>query len=167
LSKKTVILFASLALVLILAGFVFGAKVLVQTKNKDFAKDPEFYKALGNNFAEKEDYARAAIAYESSLLLGEDKVVRNNLAIIYYKQGKYSEAVNQLRALIQSEPENPSYHYDLAVNLVDNFRNSKEQSLQDLEEALAEYEKANNLQPGYSHAAENIEVLKRVMGLQQ
>jgi tetratricopeptide (TPR) repeat protein len=92
--------------------------------------------------------------------------VRNNLAVIYYKQGKYTEAISQLRVLIQSEPDNPSYHYDLAVNLVDKFRNSQEQILADLEEALAEYEKADSLEPGYASARENIEVLKKVMGRQ-
>jgi tetratricopeptide (TPR) repeat protein len=151
-------------MVIALASVVIGTKVLVKSKNKDFAKDPEFYKSLGNYLAEKGDYANAVVAYESALLVGEDKDVRNNLAVIYYKQGKYSEAIAQLRKLIQSEPDNPSYHYDVAVNLVDNFRNSKEQSLADLEEALSEYEKADSLSPGYSHAKENIDVLKRLIG---
>ena len=71
--------------------------------------------------------------------------------------------MGQLRKLIQSEPDNPSYHYDLAVNLVDNFRNSQEQSLAGLEEALSEYEKADSLSPGYSHAKENIDVLKKLI----
>jgi len=162
--KKTLIIAACLVLVIVLASIVIGTKILVKTKNKDFKNDPEFYKALGNSFVEKGDYVNAAIAYESCLLLGEDKDARNNLAVIYYKQGKYPEAINQLSTLIQLEPNNPSYNYDLAVNLVDKFRNSQEQSLADLEEALAEYEKADSLEPGYASARENIEVLKRVMG---
>lgn len=147
-----------------LAAAVIGTRVLVKTQNKDFKKDPDFYKSLGNYFAGKEDYANAVVAYESALLLGNDNDVRNNLAVIYYKQGKYSEAISQLRILIQSEPDKPGYHYDLAINLVDRFRNSKEQSLADLEEALSEYEITDRLSPGYSHTRENIEVLKRVIG---
>lgn len=164
--NKSLVLATGLVLVIVLASIVLGTKILVRTQNKDFKKDPELYKALGNSFVEKGDYVNAAIAYESCLLLGEDKDVRNNLAVIYYKQGKYTEAISQLRVLIQSEPDNPSYHYDLAVNLVDKFRNSQEQSLADLQEALAEYERADSLQLGYANAKENIEVLKRVMGRQ-
>ncbi len=164
MNKRTVIFIASLVMIIVFAAVVIGTRVLAKTQNKDFKKDPEFYKALGNHFAEKQDYANAIIAYESALLLGEDNNVRNNLAVIYYKQGKYSEAIGQLRTLIQTEPDNPGYHYDLAVNLVDRFRNSKEQSLADLQEALSEYEKADSLSPGYSHAKENIEVLRRIIG---
>jgi tetratricopeptide (TPR) repeat protein len=162
--KRTVILMACLIMIIALAGAVIGTRVLVKAQNKDFKKDPEFYKSLGNYFAEKEDYANAVVAYESALLLGDDNNIRNNLAVIYYKQEKYSEAIGQLRILIQSAPESPSYHYDLAINLVDRFRNSKEQSLADLKEALVEYERTDTLFPGYSHAKENIDVLKRVMG---
>jgi tetratricopeptide (TPR) repeat protein len=164
MKKQSIILITGLVMLIILAAVVIGTKVLVKAQNQDFKKDPEFYKSLGNYLAEKEDYANAIVAYESCLLLGDDKDVRNNLAVIYYKQGKYSEAINQLQTLIQLEPDNPSYHYDLAINLVDRFRNSKEQSLADLENALVEYEKVDALQPGYSHARDNIEVLKRIIG---
>jgi len=164
-NKRTVIFIAGLVMIIVFAAVVIGTRVFVKTQNKDFKKDPEFYKALGNHFAEKQDYANAIIAYESALLLGEDNNVRNNLAVIYYKQGKYSEAIGQLRALIQTEPDNPGYHYDLAVNLVDRFRNGQEQNLADLHEALSEYEKADNLSPGYSHTKENIEVLRRIIGI--
>jgi len=164
-NKKTIVLMASLVIIIILAAIALGTRVLAKTQNKDFKKDPELYKALGNHFAEKQDYANAIIAYESALLLGEDNNVRNNLAVIYYKQGKYSEAIGQLRTLIQTEPDNPGYHYDLAVNLVDRFRNSQEQNLADLHEALSEYEKADRLSPGYSHTKENIEVLRRIIGI--
>lgn len=163
MKKQTIILVTSFVIIIVLATIVLGTKVLVKSQSQDFKKDPEFYKALGNYFAEKEDYANAVVAYESALLLGEDSDVRNNLAVIYFKQGKYSEAIAQLRILIQLEPDNPSYHYDLAVNLVDRFRNSKEQSLADLQEALLEYERTDSLSPGYSHARENIEVLRRIL----
>src|SRR4030042_2441187 len=142
----------SILALLILTGIVLGTKALVKTQNKDFTKDPEFYKALGNHLAEKGDYGNAIVAYESYLLLGEDEDVRNNLAVLYYKQGRYTEAISQLRILIQMEPDNPSYHYDLAINLVDRFRNSQEQSLADLEEALKEYELVEELEPGYAYA---------------
>ena len=163
MKKKTIILIASLIILIILAGIVIGTNIIVKTNNKDFRKDPGFYKALGNYFAEQGEYEKAITAYESCLLLGEDKDARNNLAVLYHKQGRYSEAINQLRRLIIIQPDNPSYHYDLAVNLVDRFRRTEEKNIADLEEALAEYERAEALEPGYAYAAQNIEVLRKVM----
>jgi len=164
LDKKILLLISAFILTIILASLALGTKLIVRTNNKDFQKDPEFYKSLGNHRLGKSDYVNAINAYETSLLLGEDADVRNNLAIIYHDQGEYTKALNQLRALINLKPENPSYHYDLAINLVDRFRNTAEQNQADLEEALAEFEKANTLQPGYSHSRENIDVLKRILG---
>jgi tetratricopeptide (TPR) repeat protein len=162
--KKTIILAAGLIVMLALAGLAIGTKLLVKTQNKDFKTDPEFYKSLGNYFVDKGEADKAINAYESSLLLGEDSDARNNLAVLYYKQGSYDEAITHLRILVSQYPDNPSYHYDLAVNLVDNFRSSTEQSISELEEALSEYEQAEALQPGYARAKDNVEVLKKVLG---
>ena len=46
---------------------------------------------------------------------------------------------------------------------MDKFRNTEEQDINDLIKALAEYELAEELEPGYAHAKENIEVLKRIL----
>jgi len=166
LRKKTIILISAVIIIVVIAGAVIGTSIIVRTNNKDFKKDPAFYKALGNYFAEQEDYDKAVIAYESCLLLSEDTDVRNNLAVIYHKQGMYSEAISQLRRLIINYPDNPSYHYDLAVNLVEKFRKTDEKNIADLEEALSEYEKAEELSPGYAHAEQNIKVLRRILGLE-
>jgi len=161
--RKTIILVIGLLVVIALAGIVFGTDIIVKTQNKEFQKDPGFYKSLGNYLTGKGDSANAIIAYESCLLLGDDDEVRNNLAILYYQSGKYDEAISQLRILVQRSPDHPSYHYDLAINLVDRFRNTDNQNIADLEEAFAEFEKANILQPGYAHSQENIEALKRIL----
>jgi tetratricopeptide (TPR) repeat protein len=163
MSKKTFLLITSVIVVLALAGLVFGTDLIVKTNNPDFKKDPEFYKSLGNYFVKQGELEKARLAYENCLLIGEDNAARNNLALIYHEQGKYSEAINQLRALIITEPGNPSYHYDLAVNLVDKFRNSENKDINDLLEALLEFEKADQLEPGYMYATENIEVIQRVL----
>ncbi|MBN2458750.1 tetratricopeptide repeat protein [Candidatus Woesearchaeota archaeon] len=163
MKKKTIILFVSLAVIILLAGLAFGTGIIMKTGSKDFKNDVEFYRSLGNHFAEQGNYDEAIGAYESGLLLGEDENLLNNLAVLYNGQGKYDEAVAKLRRLILIDENNPSYHYDLAVNLVDKFRNSNEQSLDDLLEALKEYELVEQLSPGYSHAAENIAVLKEVL----
>lgn len=161
--RKISILFMGIIAVLMLAGMALATGFLVKTSNPDFTNDPLFYKALGNELAKKGETDKAAIAYEQSLALAEDLEVRNNLAVIYYGEARYPEAITQLRALAAAEPGNPSYHYDLAVNLVDKFRNTDDKSLDDLYEALAEYEKASQLSPGFSNSGQNIEVLRRVL----
>jgi len=166
LRKKTIILMVALGIVLSLAGAVFGSGLIVKTQNKDFQDDPLFYKALGGELLKRGDNVKAIAAYEESLMLAEDLEVHSNLAVLYHGEGKYSEAISHLRVLVASQPDNPGFHYDLAVNLVDKFRNTDEKSLDDLYEALAEYEKSEQLLPGYSYAAENIAVLKMILKIE-
>lgn len=161
--KKISVVLISVLMVLLLVSIVLATGFIVKTSNPDFRNDPLFYKALGNELTKKGDFDKAAIAYEQSLALAEDLEVRNNLAVIYYREARYSEAIDQLRALVAEEPGNPSYHYDLAVNLVDKFRNTDDKNLDDLYEALAEYEKASGLSPGFSNSEQNIDVLRRVL----
>jgi tetratricopeptide (TPR) repeat protein len=161
--KKTTMIFLSLISVILLAGVAVGS-VLLKTSNKDFAKDPAFYRSLGNEMVKRGEAAKAIIAFETAITYGEDADSRNNLAILYYRQGDYDKAIKHLRVLVAYEPGNPSYHYDLAVNLVDKFRNTDDKRLEDLDEALVQYAKAEGLSPGYSHAADNIAVLKKVLG---
>lgn len=158
-----------IAILIILASIVFGTGlkglILVKEDSDEFEKESKVYKVLGNYFTEQGEIEEAIIAYEKSLVYAEDTEVRNNLAILYHEQGKYTKAIEHLRKLTQQNPDNPSSHYDLAVNLVDKFRNTQEQSLQDLLDALAEYQKAEELMPGYANAKENVEVLKKVLKL--
>ncbi|MFH0870428.1 MAG: hypothetical protein V1866_05225 [archaeon] len=161
--RKTSIIFISVITVLLLSGVVLATGFIVKTSNPEFRDDPLFYKALGNELAKRGEIDKAAVAYEQSLALAEDLEVRNNLAVIYYREARYPEAIGHLRLLIAAEPSNPGYHYDLAVNLVDKFRNTDDKKLDDLYEALAEYEKASALAPGFSNSGQNIEVLRRVL----
>ena len=162
LKKSIVILAISLIALIALAGIAIGTNILVMSDN-DFKQDPSFYKSLGNHLIEQNDYERAIQAYEISLTLAEDPNIRSNLAVLYHEQGNYAKAIEHLRVLTELEPNNPSYHYDLAVNLVDKFRNTDKKVLHDLIDALAEYETADQLSPGYGHSKENIEVLKRIL----
>ncbi len=166
MKKNTLILITGIIITLILAGIALGTGLtglIVKTEDTDFKQDPGFYKALANHFAEQGEYDEAIPAYETSLALGEDREVRNNLAVLYHTSGDYTNAVNHLRILAEQYPENPSYHYDLAVNLVDRFRNSEEQEVNDLLEALAEYELVEQISPGYQNAKQNAEVLRGIL----
>jgi tetratricopeptide (TPR) repeat protein len=166
LGKKTAVMISILVVVLIvlMAGVSFGKDILLKTNNPSFEKDPAFYKSLGNEMASEGKPAAAIAAYEKSLTLADDDNVRSNLAVLYYQEGSYNDAIRQLRALLAIDSNNPGYHYDLAVNLVDKFRNTDEKSVADLEEALREYESAEAISPGFSNAGNNIAALRRVLG---
>ena len=169
MKKNTVIIITGLVILLILAGITFGTEItgFIVKKDKDaFGDEGQAYKVIGNHFAEKGDYGEAIIAYENCLIYQEDQEARNNLAVLYHKKAEYSNAIEHLRILIKQYPDNPLYHYDLAINLVDRFRNSEEQRVQDLVDALAEYKKVVELEPGYAHTKQNIEVLNKILKLE-
>ncbi|MFH1073054.1 MAG: tetratricopeptide repeat protein [Nanoarchaeota archaeon] len=84
---------------------------------------------------------------------------RNNLAVLYHEEKRYDEAIRQLIVLKKIDPNNPSYHYDLGIDLADLFR---EQGVGDLDDAIKEFEEADRLSPGYAKSLENIEALKNV-----
>jgi tetratricopeptide (TPR) repeat protein len=84
---------------------------------------------------------------------------RMNLAVLYHDEKRYDEAVQQLIVLKKIDPNNPSYHYDLGINLAGLFR---EQGVGNLDDAIAEFVEADRLSPGYAKSVENIEALKNV-----
>ena len=153
-------------IILLLAAIVatgISLATLVVTNNKSFDKDPEFYKSLGNQMVKEGKVDTAIKAYEASLALADDDNVRSNLAILYYQKGSYDNAIAHLRVLIAEAKLNPSYHYDLAVNLVDKFRNTEDKKLADLYEAVDEYKAAEQLSPGFLEAENNINVLTKIL----
>jgi tetratricopeptide (TPR) repeat protein len=157
--KKSIFVLG-LFVVLLLSAVALGVGLF--TNNPDFDKDPAFYKSLGNELV-RQGKPGAEVAYERSLALKEDLNLRNNLAVIYYRNGKYDDAIKNLEVLIADDPQDPSHHYDLAVNLVDKFRNTENRSLDDLYTALSEYQNAEQLSPGFANAENNIAALKNVL----
>ena len=104
MNKNTVILVTSLVILLILTGITFGTEItgFIVKKDRDaFGDEGQAYKVIGNRFAEADNYKEAIIAYEKSLIYEEDQEVRNNLAILYHKQGEYSKAIEHLNILTE------------------------------------------------------------------
>ncbi|MBN1793212.1 tetratricopeptide repeat protein [Candidatus Woesearchaeota archaeon] len=161
--KKTTVIILGLMIVVLLAGVALGTGMVFKTDNPDFQDDPAFYKNLGNELVRRGNPEGAIGAYEKSLELGEDENIRSNLAILYYQAGAYSDAASHLRVLVALAPEDPSYHYDLAVNLVDRFRNTEDKRLEDLFEALREYELVAEMSPDFGNAQGNVAALKEVL----
>ena len=121
----------------------------------DLLNNLGFYERDGGDLAKAEEYWNQALAVAPN-----HKEVRENLAKLYNLQGRYEEAAEQLQALVESDDGNPSYHYDLAVNQVELIR-GKGYDLFD--SAIAHFERADELSPGYEHAEENVGVLKKIM----
>ena len=167
LVKKKTLIIITITIILALAGISLGTSILVKTNNNEAFQDKEFYRTLGNYLVKQENYEGAVAAYETGLMLGEDENMRSNLAVIYYQQGKYKEAEEHLRKLIMISPENPQYHYDLAINLVDKFRKTEDKKIDYLKEALEEYELTNKISPGYAYSQQNIEVLRNVLQIEK
>ena len=89
------------------------------------------------------------------------EMARKNLAVLQTQIGKYEEAINNFRTLVEEYPDNVQYNYDLAVNLGNKFyHNSRDEN--DLEEALKIYYKVKEVSPKYEHLEENIKVLEEV-----
>jgi tetratricopeptide (TPR) repeat protein len=161
--NKKIIVISILMIVMVLTVTVFGSAFLVKTKNNSPLTDPSFFKSMGDEYAKQNNDIKAIIAYKKSLSMQENPVVKNNLAVLYYKNQQYDLAIEQLEELIIIDSQNPSTHYDLAINLVDKFRNKENKQLEDLYLALSEFEKAEMLEAGYSYAQENIIVLREIL----
>jgi tetratricopeptide (TPR) repeat protein len=72
---------------------------------------PEFVVAhdyLGNAFMQLRKWNQAAEQYEAVLRLDSGRVVeRVNLTVAYQQLGRFDEAVEQARTVLQSQPDNP------------------------------------------------------------
>jgi tetratricopeptide (TPR) repeat protein len=69
------------------------------------------------------------------------------LADLLLKQGHAEEALPHFRRVMQAWPQNPTAHYNLAVDL---------QLLARFDEAIREYQKTLELQSDYPDARENL-----------
>ncbi|MFH1916522.1 MAG: tetratricopeptide repeat protein [Nanoarchaeota archaeon] len=113
-----------------------------------------FYYIEKGNYAQAEAYLQRAVAKDQYY-----ETARNNLAVLYNKEKRYDEAIQQLLVLTKIDPNNPSYQYDLGINLADLFR---EENIGNLDDAIIRFQTAIELSPGYAHAEENIKALNEV-----
>lgn len=118
---------------------------------------------LGVYYTTKEDYDKAIEYYQMALAENPNyNIAMSNLAIMYHETEQYDEAISQLRKLVNAEPNNPSYNYDLAINIATNIRYNY---VGDIDESIAYFEAAENLESDYVRATENIEILHAVKAL--
>lgn len=142
---------------ILFSSMVVASGVLIQSHTKEGALNDVAYYAHHNgddHLAER--FYLVAITKNPSY-----QKARYNLATLYFMEGDYDKAIDQLEKLIVQDPENPAYHYDLAVNMIENIRRNKK-GLEFFDRALKEYKKADSLSPGFKHSRENIAVLERI-----
>ena len=149
--------FSIILIALLVVGSVAATGILITANSKEAGlHDVAFYAYHENKLSVAEHLYLSALAENT-----EYQVARYNLATLYFEEKRFDDAIAQLAILEKQDPANPHYHYDLAVNLVENIRqNSK--GLDQFDRALAEYREADKLSPGFGHVTENIAVLEKI-----
>ena len=92
-----------------------------------------------------------------------------SLGLLYFELKSYTQSIEQLGQAAALEPNNTNIHFDLGVAFVERFR-QKESSgevssddLDDLQRGINQYEQVIVLDPSYSHASENLQIVKGVL----
>jgi tetratricopeptide (TPR) repeat protein len=142
---------------LLLVASVAATGVLIQAQTKEAGlNDAAFFAYHDGKESAAEKLYRMALAQNPDY-----ETARYNLATLLFQQGRFDEAIPELERLITLDPSNPGYHYDLAVNLIENIR-QHQKGLEEFDRAISEYQAADELSPGYAHVKENLEVLYRI-----
>jgi tetratricopeptide (TPR) repeat protein len=149
--KKNIIYLITLLLV---PALVFG--LLLATNKPLDPNAPETYFITGNAFYKTGDYYNAIEQYNQALVLNPTyEEALSNLAFSYNKLDDFEQAAAVLEKLVELRPENPSYHYDLAINLVLAVKQDSKGTIEDVEKAQDHFNKADELSPGFQRAREN------------
>jgi tetratricopeptide (TPR) repeat protein len=148
---------STILIALLVVGSAAATGVLIQAQTKESGlNDVAFFAYKDGKLAAAERLYLAALEQNPGYALA-----RYNLATLYFEEKRFDDAIPQLALLEKADPQNPHYHYDLAVNLVENIRqNSK--GLDQFDRALSEYREAERLSPGFEHVQENIAVLEQI-----
>ncbi|MCA9403526.1 MAG: tetratricopeptide repeat protein [Candidatus Omnitrophica bacterium] len=115
------------------------------------------------------DYEKSAEKYKEALKKdSESDIINFNLGAAYYKQNRYDEALDHLRKAVLSDddPLREQAHYNLGNTLYQSGRlfladRDLDTAIQYYEEALAEYEKAMDINPDDADARFNYEYVKK------
>ncbi|MBN2142475.1 tetratricopeptide repeat protein [Candidatus Woesearchaeota archaeon] len=148
--------FLYLIIFLLVPTVVLGAVLIISTK--DVSDDnPVDQFMVGNAFYLKGDYESALVHFERAAELDPDyEAALNNLAFCYNRLGRFEDAAGALARLAEIDPKNPSYHYDLGVNIMLSIQQDNKGTIEEVEAALESFRQAESLNPGFEHAKENI-----------
>jgi tetratricopeptide (TPR) repeat protein len=149
-------------MIFLVPAIVFGAAFIVY-KVPIGSLSAEDYYNQGNTLYAKGLYDEAAIAYEKALAIKPQfENAIKNAAYVYNKLEEYKKASDKLITLTQMKPENPTYHYDYAVNTVLSIKKNNAGTIEELEKAIEEFKKSDAIQAGYDKVKENIAFLENM-----
>jgi tetratricopeptide (TPR) repeat protein len=119
--------------------------------------EPYALNFVGYSWAERNMNLEKALEYvkKAVALKPEDGFVRDSLGWVYYKMGRYAEAVTELEAAVAMQPDDPT----IQEHLGDAYQKTGQ-----LEKAVAAYEKAVNL---YTDDVKKAHALSELKALQQ
>lgn len=106
-----------------------------------------------------EDYFLKALSLDQ-----EYDTARNNLALLYHGIEQYDNAVTHLKILVERNPDNIQYNYDLAVNLGLKYRFGGN-DYNDLISALNYFAIVYNMDKNFEHTMDNIKVLNEIKNM--
>jgi len=132
--------------------------------DSDFA--PGHYN-LGVAYYEKKEFDSAMDEFRKASELDSSYIkARNSLAMLHFELGDFNSAAEGFLDVIELDPEDPEANFNLAQSYVMRFRKSEESGSEDytdLEHALYYLKKAEQLQPGFPHASDNINIIQPIL----
>jgi len=147
-------------MIFLVPAIVFAAAFIVYKVPLGSLSADDYYNQ-GNTLYARGMYEEASAAYEKALAIKPDfENALKNAAYVYNKIGEYRAAAEKFSNLITIQPENPSYHYDYAVNMVLNIKQNNAGTIEEVEKAIAEFKRSDAIQAGYQKVKENLAFLE-------
>jgi tetratricopeptide (TPR) repeat protein len=85
-------------------------------KAVEFAPDFDLpHYVLAGEYAEIEEYEKALIEYQKTVMLTDHSMAYNNMGNIYYLFGDFGSALDAWEKAIQSDPENSEPYYNIGL----------------------------------------------------
>ncbi|MFP4446019.1 MAG: tetratricopeptide repeat protein, partial [Desulfosudaceae bacterium] len=97
------------------------------------------------------------LALDARSRRADDPYIRDTLGWVYYRQGKFEEAIRELRVCVEGLPDNATAHYHLGMAL---YRHG------DNEEAGHYLERALDMEPDFPYADQAAKILDKLSGEQ-
>lgn len=123
----------------------------------------EAYHNLGIIHYKKREYQEAISSFQKAVQINKNyEKAHYSLGLLYYELKDYDKAIASLKKITLINPNNPNAHFDLAVIFVERFRETKS-STKYLEQALNHYQKVQQINPGFPHAAQNAQIVQDIL----
>ncbi|MFC1647956.1 tetratricopeptide repeat protein [Nanoarchaeota archaeon] len=140
---------------------IFLLLLVACAQSDDVQDDVTNLNNLGVYYSDQGEPDKAIEYFEQVLdIETRHEFARKNLALLYFNQNNFNMSMYHFNILTNYYPNNPSYHYDLGISIAENCRLK---SICDLPSAIKEFQRADELEPGYEMAIENIDALVIVM----